>query len=142
MWILSNSSLNHHPRERAHNFLSTQCWGSTAARGVPVSLSRLNHWLPWSQTHPEVMQSTTEFHDQIADAILPQTDAVLDNATALDATVDMLDAEPTVVQGLIGQFLLLSELLAAWLLCRHQDIHLGERERQEPEILQQLTPDR
>ena len=44
-----------------------------------LSLSRLNHWLPWAQTHPEVVQGTTEFHDEIADAVLPEADAVFDN---------------------------------------------------------------
>ena len=43
-----------------------------------LSLSRLNHWLPWAQAHPEVMQGTTEFHHEIADAVLPQADAVFE----------------------------------------------------------------
>src|SRR5215470_4905044 len=58
---------------------------------LQLSLSRLNHWLPRGQAHPEVMQGTAEFHDQIADAFFPQTDAVFDNATPLDAAVDMLN---------------------------------------------------
>jgi len=33
---------------------------------------------------------------------LPQTDAIFDDATALDTAVDVLDPEPTLVQGLIG----------------------------------------
>jgi hypothetical protein len=28
-----------------------------------LSLSRLNHRLPRSQTHPEIVQGTTQFHD-------------------------------------------------------------------------------
>jgi len=51
-----------------------------------MSLSRLNHGLPRSQAHPEVVQSTAEFHDQIADAFFPQADAVFDDATTLDTT--------------------------------------------------------
>ena len=31
---------------------------------------------------------------------------------------------------------------AAWLLRRHEDLHLGQRERQEAQILQQPTPGR
>jgi len=62
-----------------------------------LSLSRLNHWLPRIQAHPEVVQGTTEFHHQIADALLPEADPVFDDAAALDATVDMLDPQPTVV---------------------------------------------
>src|SRR6266581_7544437 len=34
-----------------------------------LSLSRLNHRLPRSQTDPEVMQGTTEFHYEIADTV-------------------------------------------------------------------------
>ncbi len=37
------------------------------------------------------MQGTTEFHHEIADAVLPQPDAVFHNAAALDAAIDMLD---------------------------------------------------
>jgi hypothetical protein len=29
-----------------------------------LSLSRLNHWLPRSQAHPEVVQGTTEFESR------------------------------------------------------------------------------
>ena len=71
-----------------------------------LSLSRLNHRLPRGQTHPEVMQGTAEFHHQIADTLLPQADPVFDDATALDTTVDMLDAETAIMQGLVGQLLL------------------------------------
>src|SRR5207245_2984686 len=35
-----------------------------------------------------------------------------------------------------------SQLLTAWLLRRHEDLHLRERERQEAQILQQPTPSR
>jgi hypothetical protein len=37
------------------------------------------------------MQRTAEFHHQIADAVLPQSKPIFDNATALDAAVDMLN---------------------------------------------------
>ena len=43
------------------------------------------------------MQGTAEFHHDTADALLPQADPVFHDATTLDATVDMLDAQPTVV---------------------------------------------
>ncbi len=58
---------------------------------VQLSLSRLNHWLPRIQAHPEVVQGTTEFHHQIADALLPQADPVFHNAAALDTAVDVLN---------------------------------------------------
>src|SRR5712692_2486643 len=51
------------------------------------------------------MQGTAECHHQIADALLPQPEPVFDDATALDATVHMLDPQPTVMQGLVGQLL-------------------------------------
>jgi len=57
---------------------------------VELSLSRLSHWLPRIQAHPEVVQGTTEVHHQIADALLPQADPVFHNAAALDTTVDQI----------------------------------------------------
>jgi hypothetical protein len=105
-----------------------------------MSLSRLNHWLPRIQAHPEVVQGTAEFHHEIVDALLPQADPVFDDTTALDTAVHMLDPQPPLVERLVGQFLLQGQLPTAWLLRRHQDLHLGERERQEAQILQQPTP--
>ena len=64
------------------------------------------------------------------------------DTTALDTAIDMLDPQPTLVQGLVGQFLLQGQLPTAWLLRRHEDLHLGEGERQEAQILQQPTPRR
>ena len=62
-----------------------------------LSLSRLNHWLPGRETHPEIMRGTAEFPRQIADTLLPQADPVFDDATTLDTAVDMLDPQPTLV---------------------------------------------
>src|SRR5437870_10745182 len=86
---------------------------------IQLSLSRLNHRLPRGQTDPEVMQGTTDFHHEIADAVLPQPDPVFDDATAFDTTVDMLDPQPTVMQGLVGQLLFQGAFLAAGFLGRH-----------------------
>src|SRR5438093_8597779 len=105
-----------------------------------VSLSRLNHWLPRGQTDSEVMQGTAEVHHEIADTVLPQSDPVFDDAAALDAAVDMLDPQPTVVQGLVGQFLRQRQLLAAWCLSRYEDLDLREREGQEAQILPPPAP--
>src|SRR5215217_2702160 len=58
-----------------------------------LSLSRLNHWLPRCQAEPEVMQGTADFHHDITDALLPQADPVFDDATTLDAAVNMLDPQ-------------------------------------------------
>ena len=109
---------------------------------INLSLSRLNHRLPRGQTHPEIMQGTAECHHQITDPLLPQADPVLHDATTLDAAVDMLDPEPPLGERLVGPLLLQGQLRTAWLLRRHEDLHLRERERQEAQILQQPTPSR
>ena len=82
------------------------------------------------------MQGTAEFHHEIAHALLPEAEPVFDNTTALDTAIDMLNALPTVVQGLVGQLLLPRKLLAAWLLGQHEALHLGEHEGQEAQLLQ------
>jgi hypothetical protein len=77
-----------------------------------------------------------QLHHQIADALLPQADAVFHDATPLDAAVDMLDPEPPLVERLVGQVLLQGQLPTAGLLRRHEDLHFREREGQEAQILQ------
>src|SRR2546425_2728653 len=109
---------------------------------VCLSLSRLNHRLPGCEAHPEVVQGTADVHHQITDARLPQADPIFDDTTTLDTTVDMLDAQPAVVQPLIRRLLLPRQLLAAWFLGRHEELHPRERECQEAQILQQPTPGR
>jgi hypothetical protein len=81
------------------------------------------------------MQGTADLHHHIADALLPETDPIFHHATALDATVDMLDPQPTLVQGLVGQLLVQGEVLASWFLRRHEDLDLRQRKRQETQIL-------
>jgi len=88
------------------------------------------------------MQGTAEFHHEITDTVLPQPDPVFDDATPLNATVDMLDPEPPLVERLVGQVLLQGQLPTAGLLRRHEDLHLRKREGQEAQILQQSTPRR
>ena len=83
------------------------------------------------------MQGTADLHHEIADAVLPQPNPVFDDPTALDAAVDMLNPQPTVVQGLIGPFLLQRQLLTTWFLRGHEDLDLGERKREEAQILQE-----
>ena len=82
------------------------------------------------------MQGTADLHHQIADTLLPQTEAVFHDAEALDTAIDVLDAQPTLVERLVRQVLLSRQLLAAGLLGGHEDVHLRERERQETQILQ------
>jgi len=63
-----------------------------------LSLSRLDHRLPWPQAHPEIMQCAADFHHQISDALLPQPNPIFDDATALDTTIDMLNPKTAVMQ--------------------------------------------
>jgi hypothetical protein len=81
------------------------------------------------------MQGTAAFHDQIADAFLPQADPVFDDATTLDTAIDMLDPQSPLVQRLVRPLLLPREILTAGFLRRHEDLDLGERKRQEALIL-------
>src|SRR2546425_400704 len=80
-----------------HTTVWWQCWHAPTTP-VLLSLSRLNHWLPRGQAHPEVVQGTAEFHHQITDSLLPQANPVFHDATALHTTIDMLDPEPTLVK--------------------------------------------
>jgi len=57
------------------------------------------------------MQSTAEFHDQIADPFFPQANPVFDDAAALGTAVDMVDPQPTLVELLVRHVLLPRELL-------------------------------
>ena len=52
----------------------------------------------------------------------------------------MLDPQPTVVQGLVGLLLFQGEFLASWFLRRHADLDLGQRTRQEAQVLSQPAP--
>ena len=85
------------------------------------------------------MQRTTDFHDEITDARLPEAADVVDDAAALDAAVDVLDAHTSAGDAPIRGFLRAREGPAPWLARRHDDLHLVERERQEAEILEQPT---
>ena len=51
----------------------------------------------------------------------------------------MLDPQSAMVQSLVRYVLLPRELLATGFLRRHQDLHVGQCERQKAEILQQPT---
>jgi hypothetical protein len=51
------------------------------------------------------MQRTADFHDQIADARLPEAVRLVHHATALHAAVDVLDADAPTGDAPIGRFL-------------------------------------
>jgi hypothetical protein len=86
------------------------------------------------------MQRTADFHDQITDARLPQAAGVVDDPTALDAAVDMLDAHAPAGDASIRRFLGTREGPAPRLLGRHDHVDVWERKRQEAEILEQPAP--
>ena len=88
------------------------------------------------------MQGTAEFHHEITNARLPQAHPVFDDATTLDAAVDMLDPQPPLVERLVGQGLLQGQFPTAGLLRRHEERYLREREGQKAQILQQSTASR
>jgi hypothetical protein len=77
----------------------------------------------------------SEVPHQSADAHLPEAAVVLDAATTLDTALDRLDPQSTLVELLVRHGLLPREFLAMWLLGRHEDRHLREREGQEAQIL-------
>ena len=62
-------------------------------------------------------------------------DPVFDNATALDTAVHVLDPQPTVMQGLVGPLLFQGEFLTTGFLGGHEDLDLGQRKREEAQIL-------
>jgi hypothetical protein len=86
------------------------------------------------------MQRTADFHDQIADACLPEAAGVVDDATALDAAVDMLDAHAPAGDATIRGFLRTRESPTSWFPRRHDDLDVVQCERQEAEILEQPAP--
>src|ERR1043166_6248568 len=70
---------------------------TTSSRVYPDSTIR-GHGL----RRPRKVQGTAQFHDQIANARLPQAAPVFDTATVLHTPVDLLDPEPASVQGLVS----------------------------------------
>jgi hypothetical protein len=86
------------------------------------------------------MQRAADFHHQVTDARLPQAARVVDDAAALDAAVDVLNADAAACNPSIGGFLRPREGSSPWLLGRYDHLDVVERERQEAEILEQPAP--
>jgi hypothetical protein len=74
------------------------------------SLFRFNHLLPRGETHPNVMQRTTDFQNAIANACLPTAAGDVDDATTRDVAVDRLEARATAGNAPIGRLLYSCEL--------------------------------
>src|SRR4051794_34554103 len=58
----------------------------------------------------------------------PASTGGFDDATALDAAVDMLDPQSAVVERLVGSLLRPWQVRARWFLRRHEDLHLRKGE--------------
>ena len=115
-------------------------WYTQQYHHPQLSLSRLNHRLPGCKAHLEMVQGTPYFHHQSADALLPQADPVCAETTALDPAVDMVAPQPARGERLMGSCRLPGQLLAAGWRGRHPDRPLGQRARQEAQILPQPAP--
>jgi len=85
------------------------------------------------------MQRTADFHDQVTDARLSEAAGIVDHTAALDAPVDVLDADAAARDAPIGRFWAARESSASGLTGRHDDLDLVERKRQEAQRLEQLT---
>ena len=70
-----------------------------------MSLSRLNHGLPWGEDEPGMMEGTAEVAHPIADVHLPEAAAVFDAATALDTALARVDPQPTLMERLVRHVL-------------------------------------
>jgi hypothetical protein len=88
------------------------------------------------------MQATADFHEQIADPRLPEAADVMDDAAALHAAVDVLDAHAPTSEAPIRGPLRAREGPAPGLPGRHDDLDVGQRIRQEAQILKQPAPRR
>src|SRR5262245_22414778 len=83
------------------------------------------------------MPRTADCHHQVTDAGLPEAADVMDDAAALDAAVDVLDAHTSASDAPMGSFLRPREGPAPWLPRRHDDLHVVQCKCQEAEILEQ-----
>jgi hypothetical protein len=95
--------------------------------------------LPRSETYTKVLPGTADVHHTIADAHLAEAARVVDDATALDAAVDVLDAHAAAGDTPIRGFLRARERSATRLPGGHDDVDLVERKRQEAKILKQTA---
>jgi hypothetical protein len=77
------------------------------------------------------MQRTADFLDAIANADLPQAARVVDDATALDTAVDVLDAYTATRDAPIRSFLGAREGAASRFPGGHDDRHLGQCARED-----------
>ena len=82
------------------------------------------------------MQRTADFHDEIADACLPEAAGVMDDATALQTAVHVLDAYTPAGKASIRGLLRACEGTPPRLLGRYDHLDLRGRKRQQAQILE------
>jgi hypothetical protein len=85
------------------------------------------------------MQRTANFHDQITHAGLPKATRVVDDATALDTAIDVLDAYAATGDAPMRRFLRARQGPAPWLPSWHDDLDPVKRERQKAQVLEQAA---
>ncbi len=88
------------------------------------------------------MQRTTDVHDHVANAVLPQPDGLFEHPATFDAAIDLFDAPPSPSELSIGRFLGSRQRFPTRLLRRLEDAHPLQCERLETQVLQQLAPRR
>ena len=81
------------------------------------------------------MPCAANFHDQVADARLPEAAGVVDHAAARAATVDVFDAHAATGKASMGRVLVAREGSPPRRLRRHAELALIERARQDAQLL-------
>ena len=85
------------------------------------------------------METTANFHNEIAHPYPTKTHAVLEHATAFDTTVDVFDTDPAGGECPIFCLLFVGQLPTTGFAMRGAGGHAFQRESQKAEILQQDT---
>jgi hypothetical protein len=83
------------------------------------------------------MQATADFHNQITDTRLPQAAGVVNQETAFDAAVDVLNTHATAGEASIRSLPGARQGSSPRFTGRHHGFHLVESERQEAQSLAQ-----
>ena len=82
------------------------------------------------------MQGTTDFDDAIANPAFEEADGILNDATALDAAIHMLNPDPTAGKVFIGRLLIGCQGSATGLLLRCLGLYIHKFEAKKATILQ------
>ena len=86
------------------------------------------------------MQRTAHLHDAIANAHLSEAAGVVDDATPLDAAVDMLDAHPTAGEAPMGRLLCAGEFPSSRFPRRYDDLTWSSVNARKPRAWSKRLP--